>query len=138
MYVFLLKTEISKFLTLLTKISRKSNLFSICFSYVNLIIVTYVLTLMSSADCLNASSRDCFSILGIARTKHQLRIKESLYVSWLKLTLNKKVASEHHFFVHLTSPLFFFPLLHFGFLSYSISDVLRQVDFLNINSIFNS
>ena len=95
MYVFLLKTEISKFLILLTKISRKSNLFSICFSYVNLIKVTYVPTLMSSADCLNASSRDCFSILGIARTKHQLRIKESLYVSWLKLTLNKQKSHQN-------------------------------------------
>ena len=45
--------------------------------------------LMSSADCLDACSRDCFSILDTARTKHQLRIKESLFISWLKPTLNK-------------------------------------------------
>ena len=44
---------------------------------------------MSSADCLNDCSRDCFSILDTARTKHQLRIKESLLISWLKPTLNK-------------------------------------------------
>ena len=45
--------------------------------------------LMSSADCLNACSRDCFSILDTARANHQLRIKESLFISWLKPTLNK-------------------------------------------------
>ena len=44
--------------------------------------------LMSSADCLNVCSRDCFSILDTARTKHQLRIKESLFISWLKPTLS--------------------------------------------------
>ena len=37
--------------------------------------------LMSSTDCLNACSRGCFSILDSARTKHQLRIKESLFIS---------------------------------------------------------
>ena len=42
---------------------------------------------MSSADCLNACSRDCFSILDTARTKHPLRIKESLFISWLKTLL---------------------------------------------------
>ena len=44
---------------------------------------------MSSADCLNACSRDCFSILDTARAKYQLHIKESLFISWLKPTLNK-------------------------------------------------
>ena len=42
---------------------------------------------MSPVDCLNAFSRDCFPILDTARTKHQLHIKESLFISWLKLTL---------------------------------------------------
>ena len=51
--------------------------------------------LMSSADCLNACSRDCFSILDTARTKHQLRIKESLFISWLKPTLNKQKSYQH-------------------------------------------
>ena len=59
---------------------------------------------MSSADCLNACSRDCFSILDTARTKHQLRVKGSLFISWLKPTLNK-VTPIHNFFVYLTSPL---------------------------------
>ena len=42
--------------------------------------------LMSSADCLNACSRDCFSILDTARTKDQ----ESLLICWLDPTLNKQ------------------------------------------------
>ena len=46
--------------------------------------------LMSSAGCLNACSSDCFSILYTARTKHQLRIKESLFISWLNPTLNEQ------------------------------------------------
>ena len=50
--------------------------------------------LMSSADCLNACSHDCFSILDTARAKHQLRIKESLFISWLKPTLNFKSLYE--------------------------------------------
>ena len=41
---------------------------------------------MSSADCLNACSRDCFSIVDNATIKHDLRIKESLFISWLKPT----------------------------------------------------
>ena len=51
--------------------------------------------LMSSADCLNACSRDCFSILDTARTKHQLRIKESLFIRWLKPTLNKQKSYQY-------------------------------------------
>ena len=50
--------------------------------------------LMSPADCLNACSRDYFSILDTARTKHQLRIKESLFISWLKPTLNKQKSHQ--------------------------------------------
>ena len=42
--------------------------------------------LMSSADCVNACSCACFSILDTARTKYQLNIKESLFISWLKPT----------------------------------------------------
>ena len=50
---------------------------------------------MSSTDCLNACSRDCFSILDSARTKHQLPIKESLFISWLKPTLNKQKSHQY-------------------------------------------
>ena len=50
---------------------------------------------MSSIDRLNAGSRDCFSILDSARTKHQLRIKENLFISWLKPTLNKQKSSQY-------------------------------------------
>ena len=45
--------------------------------------------LMSSADCLNACSRDCFSFLDTATTKHQMRIKERLFINLLKPTLSK-------------------------------------------------
>ena len=50
--------------------------------------------LMSSSDCLNACSRDCFTILDTARTKRQLHIKESFFVSWLKPTLNKQKSHQ--------------------------------------------
>ena len=33
--------------------------------------------LMSSKDCLDKCSKDCFSVLDTANTKHQLRIKET-------------------------------------------------------------
>ena len=33
--------------------------------------------LMSSTDCLDTCSKDCFSVLNNSNTKHQLRIKES-------------------------------------------------------------
>ena len=56
--------------------------------------------LMSSADCLNACSRDCFSILDTARAKHQFRIKESLFISWLKPTLNKQ--KSHQYIISLS------------------------------------
>ena len=56
--------------------------------------------LMSSVDCLDACSRDCFSILDTARTKHQLRIKESLFISWLKPTLNKQ--KSHQYIISLS------------------------------------
>ena len=50
---------------------------------------------MSSADCLNICSRDCFSILDTARTKQQLRIKEFLLISWLNPTLNKQKSHQY-------------------------------------------
>ena len=46
--------------------------------------------LMSSKRCLDKCSTDCFSVLDTANTKNQLRIKESLYITWLKLSLNKQ------------------------------------------------
>ena len=44
--------------------------------------------LMSSKDCLDKCVKDCFSILDTANIKHQLRKKESLYITWLKPILN--------------------------------------------------
>ena len=46
------------------------------------------------------SSTDCFSIVDTARTKHQLRVKESLFVSWLKTTLNKQ--KPHQYIIYLS------------------------------------
>ena len=40
--------------------------------------------LMPSKDCLDKCSKDCFSVLDSANTKYQLRIKESLYITWVK------------------------------------------------------
>ena len=56
--------------------------------------------LMSSSDCLNACSRDCFNLLDTARVKHQLCIKESLFISWLKPTLNKQ--KSHQYIISLS------------------------------------
>ena len=56
--------------------------------------------LISSSDCLNDCSRDCFTILDTARTKHQLRIKESFFVSWLKPNLNKQ--KSHKYIISLS------------------------------------
>ena len=46
--------------------------------------------LMPSKDCLDKCFKDFFSVLDTTNTKHQLRIKESLYITWLKPILNKQ------------------------------------------------
>ena len=46
--------------------------------------------LMTSKDCLDICSKDYFSVLDTANTKHQLKTKESLYITWLKHILNKQ------------------------------------------------
>ena len=46
--------------------------------------------LMSFQYCLDKCSKDCFSVLDTANAKHQLRIKESLYITLLKPILNKQ------------------------------------------------
>ena len=51
--------------------------------------------LMSSADCLYVCSRDYFIILDIARTKHQLGIKESFFITWLKPTSKKQKSHQY-------------------------------------------
>ena len=55
---------------------------------------------MLSSGCLNACSRDCFTILDTARTKHQSPIKESLFINWLKPTLNKQ--KSHQYIISLS------------------------------------
>ena len=46
--------------------------------------------LMTSKDCLDKCSKDYFSVLDTANTRHQLKTKESLYITWLKHILNKQ------------------------------------------------
>ena len=66
--------------------------------------------LMLFKDCLDKCSKDCFSVADTANTKHQLRIKESLYITWLKPILNKQKQYQYitslSFEVHFL--LFFF------------------------------
>ena len=51
--------------------------------------------LMSSKDCLDKCSKDYFSFLDTASTKHRLRIKESPYITWLKPILNKQKQCQY-------------------------------------------
>ena len=46
--------------------------------------------LMPSRDCLDKSSNKCSSVLDTANVKHKLEMKETLYISWLWLSLNKQ------------------------------------------------
>ena len=53
--------------------------------------------LMAFNEFLDRFSKDCFSVLDAANTKHQIRIKESLYITWLEPILNKgSVNTLHH------------------------------------------
>ena len=47
--------------------------------------------LKASLECQRACNEDCFSVLDRASTKHQLRIKEGMYIGWEQPTLNKKL-----------------------------------------------
>ena len=70
--------------------------------------------LMSSKDCLDKCSKDCFTVLDTGNTKHQLRIKESLYITWPKAILNKQKQYQY-----VTSLSFQFHFLLFFFFSLS-------------------
>lgn len=47
--------------------------------------------LNASQACKDLCSNDCFSILDTATSKYQLKIKEGMYIDWLKPSLNKQV-----------------------------------------------
>ena len=49
--------------------------------------------LSTNPACKELSDSTCFSVLDTANTKYQLRIKEGLYIGWLKPSLNKQVHS---------------------------------------------
>ena len=72
---------------------------------------------MLSKDCLDNCSKDCFSVLDTTNTKHQLRIKESLYITRPKFILNKQ--KQYQYITSLSSSFSFvlFPtylILPFG------------------------
>ena len=68
--------------------------------------------LMSSTDCLDKFSKDCFCVLDTANTKHQLKIKGSLYITWLKYILNKQ--KQYQYITHhVLSKFIFFSLFFF-------------------------
>ena len=45
----------------------------------------------ASSQCKEACNESCFSILDRANTKHQLRVKEGLYIKWQQPSLNKQL-----------------------------------------------
>jgi len=47
--------------------------------------------IMIDEKCVDNSTENCFSILDTASTKYQLKIKEGLYIEWLKPELNRQV-----------------------------------------------
>ena len=47
--------------------------------------------LNTSVGCKESCSNDCFSILDMAPTSYQLKIKEGLYIGWKQPSLNKQV-----------------------------------------------
>ena len=51
--------------------------------------------LMSSKDCLDKCFKDFFSVLDATNTMHLLKIKESLYIKWLKPILNKQKQCQY-------------------------------------------
>ena len=83
--------------------------------------------LISSKDCLDKCSKGCFSFLDTANTKHQLRIKESLYITCLKPILNKKNINTSHQF--LSNFIFF--------CSFSLL-CLRLIWFYRLSNLFDS
>ena len=44
-----------------------------------------------NSTCKNVCNENCFSVLDRANTKHQLRLKEGLYIKWEKPILNKQL-----------------------------------------------
>ena len=46
--------------------------------------------LKTNLQCKNACDENCFEILDTANSKYQLKIKEALYINWIKPDLNKQ------------------------------------------------
>ena len=47
--------------------------------------------LLKNPQCKSICDENCFSILDSARTKYTLKLKEGMYIKWLKPSLNKQV-----------------------------------------------
>ena len=46
---------------------------------------------LKNPQCKFTCDENCFSILDSARTKYTLKLKEGMYIKWLKPSLNKQV-----------------------------------------------
>ena len=55
--------------------------------------------LFTDTNCLDNSSADCFSIIDMATSRYQLKIKEGMHITWENPSLNKQVKYES---THLT------------------------------------
>ena len=47
--------------------------------------------LLKNPQCKSICDESCFSILDSARTKYTLKLKEGMYIKWLKSSLNKQI-----------------------------------------------
>ena len=72
--------------------------------------------LFTDTNCVDNSSADWFSILDIAISRYQLKIKEGMHIKWENPSLNKQVKYESTHLTLWTPP---FPLLHYLFLVFT-------------------
>ena len=54
-------------------------------------ILTFTNTSLKNPQCKSICDENCFAILDFARTKYTLKLKESMYIKWLKPSSNKQV-----------------------------------------------
>ena len=63
---------------------------------------------MSSKYCLDKCYKDCFSVLDTANIKHQLGIKEYLYITLRNPILNKQKQKQYQYIKLLSFSFIFF------------------------------
>ena len=70
---------------------------------------------MSSKYCLDKCYKDCFSALDTANIKHQLGIKEYLYITLRNPILNKQKQKQYQYIKQLSFSFIFFALFPYSF-----------------------